>query len=231
MKQVFGLAPPPAHAFPSGFLRVMSSGHMETYCSSETLWSVLCWDAQAHGSQAKEIEWWWHSAVGPASPAEQDHAETSPGDAATQEPHAWHPATVFVVVVWLVGSIPINVTWTNIITNTIFSLPRPAPPPLMPACHMLAELSECSNAQRTKRVCAVHVAQLPSSPDLLHQLPGRCCPALELLLLFTFSVVSVFFFFERGNLFLRNFTLGWERASSETCLWAGATGKRRTCKF
>lgn len=37
MTQVFWTGPPPTHAFPSGFLRVMSSGHMETYCSKDTL--------------------------------------------------------------------------------------------------------------------------------------------------------------------------------------------------
>lgn len=126
MKQVFWTGPPPAHAFPSGFLRLMSSGHMETYCSSETLWSVLCWDARAHGSPAKEIGWWWHAAVGPASREEPGHTEVSLRDAGAQDPHAWRSATG-VLLLLLFGSIPINVTRTNIITNSIFSLPRPPP--------------------------------------------------------------------------------------------------------
>lgn len=223
MKQVFWTGPPPAHSFPAGFLRVMSSGHMETYCSKKTLWSVLCWDAQAHGSQAKEIGWRWHSAIGPASWAEQDRTETSPRDAAAQEPHAWHPATVV-----LFGSIPIDVTWTNITANTIFPSLDHRPQPHA-ACHMLAVLSDPSNPRRTKRVCVVQTQPGSLPPQTHTRLPIGAALAHS----YFCCVPSLCFVWVLKEVicFLENYPRIEKGGALRSCLLAGAPGKRRAWRL
>lgn len=219
MKQAFWTGPPPAHSFPAGFLRVMSSGHMETYCSKKTLWSVLCWDAQAHGSQAKEIGWWWHSAIGPTSRAEQDRTEASPRDAATREPQAWHPATVV-----LFGSFPIDVTRTSVMTNTIFPSLDHGPRPHA-ARRMLAAPSEPSNPGRTKSVCAVQTQPSSLPPQTLTSRPIGA--ALSHSYFCYLPSLCFVLFLKEVICFLEAYPQIEKDGSLRSCLLAGATGKRR----